>query len=93
MPAENRPVDAPVTSVDVIAALDAAIAHCETWREDFWVRTATLLRELRAVAATLEARRSREQTEQSFPGIPDGKNGLYPGMLVREEERVFHAVV
>ena len=93
MPPENRPVDAPGTSVDLIAALDAAIAQCETWREEFWVRTATLLRELRAVAAALELRRSSEQTEESFPGIPDGKNGLHPGMLVREEERVFHAVV
>jgi hypothetical protein len=93
MPAGNRPVDAPVTSVDVITALDAAIAHCETWREDFWVRTATLLRELRAVAATLELRRSNEQTEELFDGLPSGRSGLRPGMLVREEERLFHAVV
>jgi hypothetical protein len=92
-PTGNRPVDAPVTSVELIAAVDAAIAHCETWREDFWMRTATLLRELRAVTAALELRRSREQTEELFAGFPDGKDGLHPGMLVREEERVFHAVV
>jgi hypothetical protein len=77
MPAGNRPVEAPVANVEVIAALDATIAHCETWQDEFWVRTATLLRELRAVAAALELRRSSEG----------------PGMLVREEERVFHAVV
>ena len=27
---------------DLIAALDAAIAHCEEWPDEFWVRTATL---------------------------------------------------
>lgn len=98
MPAGNRrtgygPMDAPHTNVDLIAAFDAAIAQCEAWRDEFWVRTATLLRELRAVTAALELRRSGEQMEESFARIPDGKKSLRPEMLVREEERVFHAVV
>ena len=38
---------------DLIAALDASIAHCEEWRDEFWMRTATLLRDLRAVAAAM----------------------------------------
>ena len=90
---EDRSVDAQGTSVDLIGALDAAIAQCEAWRDEFWVRTATLLRELRAVAAALEVRRSREQTEELFPALEYGENGLRPGMTVRDGERGFHAVV
>ncbi len=42
-------------SADLIAALDASIAHCEEWHDQFWARTAILLRDLRAVtAAALE---------------------------------------
>jgi hypothetical protein len=93
MPIGNRPVDVPGTNVDLIAALDAAIAQCETWRDEFRVRTETVLRELREVAAALELRRSRAQTEELFPALEFGKSSLRPGMRKREEERVFHAVV
>jgi hypothetical protein len=49
------PVNSRDKSADLIAALDASIAHCEEWRDEFWVRTATLLRDLRTVtAAALE---------------------------------------
>ena len=53
------------------------------------MRTATLLRELRAVAATLEARRSSERTEQSFPGIPDGKKVFTPGCAYARRSAYF----
>jgi Homeodomain-like domain len=74
------PVDLPGATANPIAALDAAIAHCEEWRDELWARTATLLRELKTLAAELELRR---------PSEPDH----LPGALrVREEERVSHAV-
>ena len=49
----NLPVDSSEKHSDLIAALDASIAHCEEWRDEFWMRTATLLRDLRAVAAAM----------------------------------------
>jgi hypothetical protein len=54
--------EAPVEEkhADLIATLDASIAHCEEWSDEFWVRTATLLRDLRAVAAAMEAPRSSQ---------------------------------
>ena len=66
---------------DLIAALDASIAHCEEWRDEFWMRTATLLRDLRAVAAAMDVRRSSGPADRLFTGLP-----------VCEEERVSHAV-
>jgi hypothetical protein len=96
-PAGTRPgngfADVPVTSADPIGALDAAIAQCEAWRDEFWVRTATLLRELRAVAAALELQRSSEQAADLFTALERGNSSLGQGIHVREEERVFHAVV
>jgi hypothetical protein len=88
----NNPVDVPGTSGDVLAALDAAIAHCETWRDEFWVRTATLLRELRTLAAALELRRSSERADELFAALQHGQGSLPNGLRVREEERVSHAV-
>jgi hypothetical protein len=75
---------------DLIAALDASIAHCEEWREEFWVRTATLLRDLRTVAAaTLQPRHANEQT---FDALEDRNGATQHGLRIREEERVSHAV-
>ena len=87
------PVDSSKKSLDLMAALDVAIAHCEEWRDEFWVRTATLLRDLRTVAAAaLAVQRSSQQTEGLFT-VPGGGNGSLPyGLRVREEEHVCHAV-
>ncbi|HEY1203654.1 MAG: hypothetical protein ABSH46_19575 [Bryobacteraceae bacterium] len=41
----------PAESGDLIATLDAAIAHCDEWGDEFWARAGALLRDLRAVAA------------------------------------------
>jgi hypothetical protein len=61
------PNELPGKSAKVIDALDAAILHCEEWHDEFWVRTATLLRDLRTVAATaLEPERSIAQTDGRF---------------------------
>jgi hypothetical protein len=92
--AEARPgtLDAPDASVDAIAALDAAIAHCETWRDEFWMRTATLLRELRTLAAALEARRPGEQTKDLFTALQQVQGSLPSGLRVREGGSVSHAV-
>ena len=87
------PVDSPGKSLDLMAALDAAIAHCEEWRGEFWVRTATLLRDLRTVAAAaLEVQPSSQQTDGLFTVLEGGNGGLPHGLRVREEERVSHAV-
>ena len=96
-PAGTRPgngsADAPVPSAELIGALDTAIAQCEAWRDEFWVRTARLLRELRTVAAALELQRSSEQVADLFTTLERGNSSLGQGIHVREEERVFHAVV
>ena len=86
MPDGTRPVD-------LIAALDVAIAHCEEWHGEFWVQTATHLRDLRTVVATaLEVRRSSEQGDVLFTVLEGGNGSLQYGLRVREEERVSHAV-
>jgi hypothetical protein len=77
---EGWPVDLPGATADPIAAIDAAIAHCEEWRDELWARTATLLRELKTLAAELELRRL---------SVPEH---LPSALRVREEERVSHAV-
>jgi hypothetical protein len=87
------PVDSPGQSLDLIAALDVAISHCDEWRDEFWVRTATLLRDPRTVAAAaLEVQRSGEQTELLFTVLEGGNGSLQNGLRVREEERISHAV-
>ena len=65
-------------ALDLIASLDAAIAECEAWREEFRVRTAALLHELRAAAAALDREAKTD---------PAGRRGCGS-----EEERVSHAV-
>ena len=80
---EGTPGDSLEKHTDLVAALDASIAHCEEWHDEFWVRTATLLRDLRAVAAAMEVPRSSEPAEG---------NGGVRGLRVCEEERISHAV-
>jgi hypothetical protein len=87
----GTPADSPEKHTDLIAALDASIAHCEEWRDEFWVRTATLLRDLRTVAAAMEVRRSSEPADGLFAAREGGNGGVH-GMRVCEEERVSHAV-
>jgi hypothetical protein len=78
---EILPVNSRDKSADLIAALDASIAHCEEWHDEFWVRTAILLRDLRAVTAAALERQPGEPAERLFTGLP-----------VCEQERVSHAV-
>lgn len=79
--------------VDLIAALDSAIAHCEEWRGEFWVRTATLLRDLRtAAAAALDVRRSSELRDAFFAASQSGNGSLQHEFRVRDEGRVSQAV-
>jgi hypothetical protein len=61
---EILPANSRDKSADLIAALDASIAHCEQWREDFWVRTAILLRDLKTVAAAALERQPGEPEER-----------------------------
>jgi hypothetical protein len=86
-------VDSPPESADLMAALDVAVAHCEEWRGEFWVRTAAHLRDLRTAAlAALEVGRSSERRDGFFATSPSGKGSFSPGLRVRDEERVSHAV-
>jgi hypothetical protein len=71
--------DAREKSGGVVSALDAAIAHCDAWRGEFWMGLATVLRDMRAAAAL----------EFSRPG---GESSLSEGLHAREKERVYHAV-
>jgi hypothetical protein len=88
----GTPVDSAAKHTDLIAALDASIAHCEEWRDEFWVRTATLLRDLRAVAAAMEVRRSSQPVERLFTALDGGNGAVQHGLRVCEEERISHAV-
>ena len=76
----------------LVAALDDAIVHCEEWRDEFWFRLATLLRDVRtAAAAALELQRPSGRTDGLFTASQSGKNSLPHGLHVRDEERVSHA--
>jgi hypothetical protein len=88
---EILPVNSLDKSADLIAALDASIAHCGEWHDEFWVRTATLLRDLRAVAAAMEVQRSGQPADGLFAAREDDNGGIH-GLRVCEEERVSHAV-
>jgi hypothetical protein len=89
----REPVDSADESLELIAALDAAVARCEEWRGEFWVRTGTHLRDLRTAAlAALEAGRWSERSDGFFATSQSGKGGLSRGLRVRDEERVSHAV-
>jgi hypothetical protein len=91
--AGGGPVDSPGESANLIAALDVAVAHCEEWRGEFWVRTATHLRDLRTAAmAALEVGRSSERSDGFFGTSQGGKSSVSHGLRVRDEERVSHAV-
>jgi hypothetical protein len=93
MRAGGGPVDSTGESANLIAALDAAVAHCEAWRGEFWVHTATHLRDLRTAAlAALEAGRWSEGSDGFFATSLSGKGSLSLGLRVRDEERVSHAV-
>jgi hypothetical protein len=79
--------------VDLVAALDVAVAHCEEWRGEYWVHMATHLRDLRTAAwAALEAGRSSERRDGFLATSQCGQGSLSPGLRVRDEERVSHAV-
>ena len=91
--AGGRPVDSAGESAELIAALDVAVAHCEEWRGEFWLRTATHLRDLRTAAlAALEVGRWSERRDGFFATSQSGKGSLSRGLRVRDEERVSHAV-
>jgi hypothetical protein len=60
----NSPAAETGASLDLVASLDAAIAECEAWREEFRVRTAALLHDLKAAAAALDRERRDECEEE-----------------------------
>ena len=87
------PVDSPVKSSDLIAALDVAIAHSAEWRGEVWVHTATLLRDLRlAAVAALEVGQLSEPADGLLTAFHSGKSSVQHGLQARGEERVSHAV-
>ena len=89
----GAPADSTGESANLIAALDVAVAHCEEWRGEFWVHTATHLRDLRTAAlAALEVGRSSELRDGFFATSQSDKGSLSRGLRVRDEERVSHAV-
>jgi hypothetical protein len=93
MRSEGRLVDSHGHSVDLLAALDVSVAHCEEWRDEFWVRAATLLRDKRtAAAAAVELRRSTGQADQLLPALPSVESNGQQRLSVCEEEQVSHAV-
>ena len=86
-------VDSAGQSSALIAALDAAVARCEDWRGEFWMRTGTHLRDLRTAAlAALEVGRSSERRDEFFATSESGKGSLSLGLRARDEERVSNAV-
>ena len=83
----------PARNAKVIDALDTAISHCEEWNGEFWVRTATLLRDLRAVAANaLEPRQPIAQTDGRFTKLQGGKGHSQHVLQPSDEEHISHAV-
>jgi hypothetical protein len=83
----------PGEGAGLIAALDSAVAHCEEWRGEFWVRAAAHLRDLRtATLAALEVGRTSERRDAFFITSQSGNGSLTHEPLVRGEERVSHAV-
>jgi hypothetical protein len=57
-PPEGRPID-------VLASLDLAIARCEEGHDEFWMRAATLLRDLRAAATARLRQRDEERVSHA----------------------------
>jgi hypothetical protein len=71
-------------SKELIDSLDAAIAHCEDWEGEFWMRMATLLYDLRTAAAVgLELRHSNKEADGPLSQLE---------MSACDEERISHAV-
>ena len=92
-PAQDMAVDCPGRSIDLIGALDVAIEHCEEWRDEFWMRAATLLRDMRtAVTAALELRRSTGQADRPVNALSNAEHDVQPGLVISKEEQVSHAV-
>lgn len=81
------------SSVQVLGALDTAISHCEGWDNAFWARTATLLRDLKTVAAAaLDSQQSLDQAEERVTTLGGGQGELQHSAHARDEERISHAV-
>jgi hypothetical protein len=93
MRSEDLPTELPARNAKVIDALDAAISHCEEWGDEFWVRTATLLRDLRTVAANaLEPRPSIPQMDGRFTTLQGGKSTPQHELHQIHEEHISPAV-
>ena len=87
------PVDSSGESFELIAALDVAVARCEEWRGEFWMRTGTHLRDLRTAAlAALEVGRSSQRRDEFFAASQSGKGSVSRGVRMHDKERVSHAV-
>jgi hypothetical protein len=92
-PAEDMAVDCSERNIDLIGALDVAIEHCEEWRDEFWMRAATLLRDMRiALAVALELRRSTGPADRLVNALPNAEHDVQPGPGISKEEQVSHAV-
>jgi hypothetical protein len=92
--AKGRPVDSLEKSIDLIAALDIAIAHCEDWRDIFWVRASTLLRDMRkAAAVALELRRSKGPADRLLAALQSAESHGQNRPGGRGEKQGSHAVV
>jgi hypothetical protein len=93
IPAEEMAVDCSGRSIDLIGALDVAIEHCEEWRDEFWMRAATLLRDMRtAVAVALELRRSAGQADRLVNALSNAEHNVQRGPVTSKEEQTSHAV-
>jgi len=76
----------------LVAALDDAIVRCEEWRDEFWFRLATLLREVRtAAAAALEVQWPGGRADGLFTAFQSGKGSPQHEFRIREEGHVSHA--
>lgn len=83
----------PARSAKVVDALDAAIAHCEEWSDEFWLHTATLLRDLREVAAAaLELQCPVAPADGRFTTFQGGKDHSQQELQQSDEEHISHAV-
>jgi hypothetical protein len=82
--------DAQSGSTDLLASLDAAIAHCGRWRGEFWAGATAVLTDLRTVVAV--AVEPDRPSEQPVGLLTIPRSRLQPELRVREEERVAHAV-
>jgi len=65
--AEVRSLPAPpgASPVDVLAAMDLAIARCDEGHDEFWIRAASHLRDLRAAATAKLRQRDEERVSHA----------------------------